>query len=140
MEQTVNNNENKSILSMTTNPIIRKLTKIDETSESAVTYAGIAGKCGFFLVMIAIGVALAVVLQSISPMTMSVEGELVTFSVPAAAAAAVFSISESVFVIADGEGIMGAAGHQLPQRPDVAAHADPQRAPGETAGPAQVQI
>ena len=61
-------------------------------------------------------------------------------SAPAAAAAAVFSISESVFVIADGEGIMGAAGHQLPQRPDVAAHADPQRAPGETAGPAQVQI
>ena len=96
MEQTVNNNENKSILSMTTNPIIRKLTKIDETSESAVTYAGIAGKCGFFLVMIAIGVALAVVLQSISPMTMSVEGELVTFSVPAAAAAAVSGL---IFII-----------------------------------------
>ena len=96
MEQTVNNNENKSILSMTTNPIIRKLTKIDETSESAVTYAGIAGKCGFFLAMIAIGVALAVVLQSISPMTMSVEGELVTFSVPAAAAAAVSGL---IFII-----------------------------------------
>lgn len=61
-------------------------------------------------------------------------------AVGSAPAAAVFSISESVFVIADGEGIMGAAGHQLPQRPDVAAHADPQRAPGETAGPAQVQI
>lgn len=96
MEQTVNSNEKKSILSLTTNPIIRKLSKIDETGENAVTYAGIAGKCGFFLIMIAVGVALAVVLQSISPMTMSVEGEIVSFSIPAVAAAAVCGL---IFII-----------------------------------------
>lgn len=96
MEQTVDSKQRSSILSQTTNPIIRKLSKVDETSEASVTYAGIAGKCGFFLVMIAVGVALAVVLQSISPMTMSVEGELVTFSVPAAAAAVVCGL---IFII-----------------------------------------
>lgn len=96
MEQTVNNKANPSILSQTTNPIIRKLSKIEETGEHAVTYAGIAGKCGFFLLMIAVGVALAVILQSISPMTVDMEGEMVTFSVPAAAAAGVCAI---IFVL-----------------------------------------
>ena len=96
MERTADSKQEKSILSMTTNPIIRKLSKVEETSENAVTYAGIAGKCGFFLVMIAVGVALAVALQSISPMTMSVEGEIVTFSVPAAVAAVVCGL---IFII-----------------------------------------
>ena len=96
MEQTVGSKQRNSILSQTTNPIIRKLSKVEGTSENAVTYAGIAGKCGFFLVMIAVGVALAVVLQSISPMTMSVEGEIVTFSVPAVAAAVVCGL---IFII-----------------------------------------
>lgn len=96
MQQTIDNKPKTSILSQTTNPIIRKLSKVEGTSDNAVTYAGIAGKCGFFMVMIAVGVALAIVLQSISPMTMSVEGEIVTFSVPAVVAAVVCGI---IFII-----------------------------------------
>ena len=92
MQQTIESKPRASILGQTTNPIIRKLSKIEETGEDAVTYAGIARKCGFFLVMIAVGVALALVLQSISPMSVDVEGEIVTFSVPAVIAAAVAGI------------------------------------------------
>lgn len=72
------------------NPLIRKLSKIDETSEDSATYRGIATKCGIFLLGIFIGVALAMILQSINPIMVSVDGDTINVS-PAATIAAIVS-------------------------------------------------
>lgn len=64
-----------------TNPMIRKLSKIEETSTDHVTYASIANKCAFFMGMILLGVLLLIGLQTINPSTVTMEdGSVITLS------------------------------------------------------------
>ena len=64
-----------------TNPMIRKLAKIEEKSEDCATYASIANKCAFFMVMILVGVLLMFGLQIINPVTYNMDaGSVVTIS------------------------------------------------------------
>lgn len=67
-----------------TNPLIRKLTRIDETSEDHITYAGVAKKCLFFMLMNIIGIALALILNRINPMVIADGDGTMTISVAGA--------------------------------------------------------
>lgn len=63
------------------NPMIRKLTRIEEKSEDCATYASIANKCTFFMAMILVGVLLMIGLQAINPETYTLDdGSVVTIS------------------------------------------------------------
>ena len=63
------------------NPMIRKLTRIEEKSEDCATYASIANKCTFFMAMILVGVLLMIGLQAINPATYTLDdGSVVTIS------------------------------------------------------------
>lgn len=64
-----------------TNPMIRKLAKIEETSTEHATYASISNKCVFFMAMILIGVLLMIGLQGINPETYTMDdGSQITIS------------------------------------------------------------
>ena len=64
-----------------TNPMIRKLAKIKETSTEHATYASIGNKCAFFMAMILVGVLLMIGLQTINPETYTMDdGSLITIS------------------------------------------------------------
>lgn len=47
------------------NPMIRKISRITETSEDHVTFAGISNKCLYFMFTLIIGVAAAFILQNV---------------------------------------------------------------------------
>ena len=48
-----------------TNPMIRKLSKIEEKSEDCATYSSIGNKCAFFMAMVILGMALLAVILNI---------------------------------------------------------------------------
>lgn len=57
----------RGALSSMTNPLILKLCRIEETSADHVTYAGIARKCEFFMLMNVLGIFLALPLDRMGP-------------------------------------------------------------------------
>ena len=59
--------ENQSATIFTANPLIRKLSKISESSENHVTRKGVSNKCIYYAITIGIGVALAFLMQAIGP-------------------------------------------------------------------------
>ena len=64
-----------------TNPMIRKLTKIEEQSENCATYASIGNKCAFFMAMILVGELLMIGLQAMNPVTYNLDdGSVITIS------------------------------------------------------------
>ncbi|MDO4739854.1 MAG: Bax inhibitor-1/YccA family protein [Eubacteriales bacterium] len=65
------------------NPLIRKLSLISEVSTDYVTYGGIASKCGTFLLMVVLGIALQMLLARFSPFAVDVDGEVIVSSFPA---------------------------------------------------------
>lgn len=69
------------------NPLVRKLSKVTETSDISATYAGISGKCLFFIAMVLAGVALQMILNSIAPITGTLDGNDITVSATATIAA-----------------------------------------------------
>lgn len=75
-----------------TNPMIRKIIHIEETSEDHATYSSIGNKCAFFLAMIIVGVLLFGLLQAASPSTSLEieEGMTITISVAALLAGVLF--------------------------------------------------
>lgn len=76
-----------------TNPMIRKIAKIEETSTEHATYASIANKCTFFMAMILLGVLVMIGLQGINPATYTMDdGSLVTISDAALIAALPFGL------------------------------------------------
>lgn len=76
-----------------TNPMIRKISRIEEQSEDCVTYASIAKKCIFFMEMIILGVMLMICLQMINPETIALDdGSVVTISTAALFAAIPFGL------------------------------------------------
>ena len=76
-----------------TNPMIRKLTKIEEQSEDCATYASIGNKCAFFMTMIVLGVLLMLGLQMINPITYNMDdGSVITLSDAALLAAIPFGL------------------------------------------------
>ncbi|MEG0391847.1 MAG: Bax inhibitor-1/YccA family protein [Anaerovoracaceae bacterium] len=64
------------------NPLVRKLSKIQETSTEKASYAGIAHKCFFFMAMILCGIALALLLHNLPPfvLTEATDGMSMTLS------------------------------------------------------------
>ncbi len=79
---------NERTTGLSVNPMLKKLAKINETSEDYATYGGIFRKCVFFMVMVAAGIILAVVLNGMSPVTYVADnGYTFSLSAPAAIAA-----------------------------------------------------
>ena len=67
-----------------TNPMIRKISQIEEKSEDCATYASIANKCAFFMAMIVLGVMLMIGLQMVNPEMVTLDdGSVVTISIAA---------------------------------------------------------
>lgn len=64
------------IENMMMNPLIRKLSGITETSDTAATYQGIAAKVAFFMGMIMLGVVLSAIHLSVDPLTYAANGEV----------------------------------------------------------------
>lgn len=76
-----------------TNPMIRKISRIEEQSEDCVTYASIANKCAFFMTMIILGVILMTGLQMVNPETFTMDdGSVITVSTAALFAAIPFGL------------------------------------------------
>ena len=73
------------------NPLIGKLSKIDERSEDCATYSGVASKCLGFMVAIFIGVAIAMLVQVFDPMVMDANGD-VTYMSPIATVLGLLSL------------------------------------------------
>ena len=64
-----------------TNPMIRKIAKIEESSTEHATYSSIGNKCAFFMAMILLGVLLMIGLQAMNPVTYNLEdGSMITIS------------------------------------------------------------
>ena len=64
-----------------TNPMIRKIMRIEEKSTDCATYSSIGNKCAFFMAMIIVGILLMIGLQMVNPSTVTMEdGSLVTVS------------------------------------------------------------
>ena len=71
-----------------TNPMIRKITRIEEKSADCATYSSIGNKCAFFMAMVIVGV-----LQMINPSTIVMEdGSAVTISTAALLATIPFGL------------------------------------------------
>ncbi|MGN0639449.1 MAG: Bax inhibitor-1/YccA family protein [Oscillospiraceae bacterium] len=49
------------------NPMVKRVSKIEETNENCATYKGIVAKCGFFMLMIAAGVAIEFAIRFMFP-------------------------------------------------------------------------
>ncbi len=83
--ETVTKNKPKafSLFDSMTNPLIRKLNKVEETGEASMTLNGVARKSLFFLASIIVGVVLAFVLNQIGAINVVSEGEEISVS-PAA--------------------------------------------------------
>lgn len=76
-----------------TNPMIRKITRIEEKSEDCATYSSIGNKCAFFMAMVIIGALLMIGLQMINPEAITMDdGSAVTISAAAALAAIPFGL------------------------------------------------
>lgn len=76
-----------------TNPMIRKITRIEEKSTDCATYSSIGNKCAFFMAMVIVGVLLLMGLQMINPTTVAMEdGSAVTISSAALIAAIPFGL------------------------------------------------
>lgn len=76
-----------------TNPMIRKITRIEEKSADCATYSSIGNKCAFFMAMVIVGVLLLIGLQMINPSTIVMEdGSAVTISTAALLAAIPFGL------------------------------------------------
>ena len=76
-----------------TNPMIRKIAKIEETSTEHATYAAIGNKCAFFMAMVLLGVLLLLGLQTINPDTVAMDdGSVITISNAALLAALPFGL------------------------------------------------
>ena len=76
-----------------TNPMIRKIAKIEETSTEHATYASIGNKCAFFMAMVLLGVVLLLGLQTINPDTVAMDdGSVITISTVALLAALPFGL------------------------------------------------
>ncbi len=73
------------------NPLIGKLSKIDERSEDSATYSGVAAKCLGFMAAIFAGVALALLLQALDPLALDANGDVAYVS-PAATALCCLSL------------------------------------------------
>lgn len=69
-----------SIMALSMNPLIGKLSKIDERSEDCATYGGIATKCFGFMAAIFIGAAVAMLLQALDPPAMDASTDLTSVS------------------------------------------------------------
>lgn len=85
------------------NPIMKRLSKVKEKDSTAVTYKGVALKCGFFIMTIIAGAALALLLHSLPLQSfISDDGILLTYAeaVTAAIALGIFIISPFVAVFA----------------------------------------
>lgn len=83
MENTFTSNKKGTSGLLFVNPLIRKLSKINESSEEHVTYGGIAKKCAFFLIGILLGIALELILNRIDPIAITLEGEITYISLAA---------------------------------------------------------
>ena len=78
-----------------TNPMIRKIAKIEETSTEHATYASIGNKCAFFMAMVLLGVVLLLGLQTINPDTVAMDdGSVITISDAALLAAQILAVSD----------------------------------------------
>ena len=76
-----------------TNPMIRKITRIEEKSADCATYSSIGNKCAFFMAMVIVGVLLLIGLQMINPSTIVMEdGSAVTISTAALLATIPFGL------------------------------------------------
>lgn len=76
-----------------TNPMIRKITRIEEKSADCATYSSIGNKCAFFMAMVIVGVLLLIGLQMINPSTIVMEdGSTVTISTAALLATIPFGL------------------------------------------------
>ena len=72
-----------SLATLFMNPLIGKLSKIDEKSEDCATYGGIATKCFGFRAAIFVGAAIAMLLQVLNPLIMDANTDI-TYISPAA--------------------------------------------------------
>ena len=76
-----------------TNPMIRKIMRIEEKSADCATYSSIGNKCAFFMAMVIVGVLLLIGLQMINPSTIVMEdGSAVTISTAALLATIPFGL------------------------------------------------
>ena len=76
-----------------TNPMIRKITRIEEKSTDCATYSSIGNKCAFFMAMVILGVLLLIGLQMINPESITMEdGSVITISTAAMLAAIPFGL------------------------------------------------
>ena len=76
-----------------TNPMIRKITRIDETSTDCATYSSIGNKCAFFMAMVLLGALLLGVLQMIDPAAITMDdGSVINMSTYALLAAIPFGL------------------------------------------------
>ena len=66
-------NENKNHLFH--NPVMKKISKIQEQSDEHVTYNGVAKKCGFFVLMIVAGIVLTFLTNFFCKSTNTFDGE-----------------------------------------------------------------
>lgn len=69
-----------SLSGMFMNPLVRKLSKIEETSADHATYTGIAKKSGFFMLMVLAGIALCMLLSRIGSISIDMNGDFVVTS------------------------------------------------------------
>ena len=76
-----------------TNPMIRKIARIDEKSTDCATYSSIGNKCAFFMAMVILGALLLIGLQMINPEPITMEdGSVITISTAAMLAAIPFGL------------------------------------------------
>ena len=79
------------------NPMVKRVSKIEETNENCATYKGITAKCGFFMLMIAAGVAIELAIHFIFPADPQALLEGIVVNIPSSTAQSRRSFSRSYF-------------------------------------------
>ena len=74
------------------NPLIGKLSKINEVSQDSVTYGGIAAKCLGFMASIFAGAVIALLLQALDPMILNADADI-TYMSPVAIVLGLLSLA-----------------------------------------------
>lgn len=62
---TLRDEKNTGTLKFTANPIIKRMEKIKKTSTECATYRGVALKCFFFVIMMTLGIAVALLMHTL---------------------------------------------------------------------------
>lgn len=92
--------QEKTVSDLFSNPIVKKISKIKETSDNCASYRGIAAKCGFFMLMVVAGVAVEFLIRNAFPFEPSLAADGMYANIPELIGAGVAVLFLLIFSIA----------------------------------------